>query len=579
MADDASQLVDWAMSNPRAAWRALDCADAKESLAHFCGMIEVPGAPIGDEPEDDTADHFFAPVETPPAAHHRLLISKLQDLAEGRIVHEGRTVRRMMVFMPPGSAKSTYASVVFPAWFIGQRPRLNVGVATHTTDLARKMGRRMRSIIRQPAYREIFDVGLAADQSSASEWALDNGNEFMGAGILAGWTGNRLDGLVIDDPVKTREEADSPIVQAKIRSEFDDSLMSRLKPNAWAVIIQTRWSEKDLSGGLLPSGWNGESGVFKCSDGRLWYVLCIPAEAEANDPLGRAPGVMLWPEWFGLDPDFWTAARSNPRTWSALYQQRPRPPDGVFFYKAWFDGGVVESPMGSRVYARRRFTPGQQPKNLRIYLTSDHAPTDGPKSDSNGVRVWGIDAIGDVWMLGGAKGRMRMDQLGELIVGNLRDPHRKAENRPPLQGLIREWRPWAWFPEDDNNWKAVEPFVLRRAKEEGVAVRIEPIPPQGSDKATRAQAAQAMAAMGRVHYPEGEEGDAAVKELVGFAAGAAHDEEVDLLAVICRALDMAHPAIVKPEPEEEDTRGIGQATFAEALRRSDELQDEPDYIR
>jgi predicted phage terminase large subunit-like protein len=567
---DPTSLADWIASNPKAAWRALDCADARDSLAVFCGMIEIPGAPIGEE-ADEAADALFQPVETPPAAHHKLLIEKLQALAEGRIEHQGKVVRRMMIFMPPGSAKSTYASVVFPAWCMGRWPRYNVGLATHTTDLARKMGRRIRAIVRQPTYREIFGAGIAPDQSAANEWALENGNEFMGAGILAGWTGNRMNGIVVDDPVKTREEADSPVIQQKTRAEFDESLMTRLKPNGWAAIIQTRWAEKDLSGGLLPEGWNGESGFFKCSDQRVWYVLCIPAEANDNDPLGRQPGEMLWREWFGLDPDFWTAARANPRTWSALYQQRPRPEDGTFFRKPWFNGGVDETPAGQRVYQRRRFRPGEEPKQLRIYLTSDHAPTDGPKSDSNGVRVWGVDPVGDVWMLGGAKGRMRMDQLSELIVGNVKDQHREAENRPLIQGLIREWKPFAWFPEDDNNWKAVQPFVLRRMKEEGVMVRIEPIPPQGADKATRAQAAQAMAAMGRIHIPEGEEGDEAIKELTGFAAGAAHDEEVDLLAVMCRALDMAHPAIVPPEPKKPDVRGVSDMTLDEMLARQDRL--------
>lgn len=525
-------------------------------------MIEIPGAPIGEE-ADEAADVAFLPIETPPAAHHKLLIEKLEAVERGEI-------RRLMVFMPPGSAKSTYASVVFPAWFMGLKKRRNVIVATYASDLARKIGRRMRAIVRQPVFQEIFKTGLSAESTAADEWALDNGNEFMAGGILSGITGNRADGFVVDDPVKNRQDADSEVIQKRTKEEYDATITTRLKPNGWVVLIQTRWNENDLAGQILPEAWDGESGAILCRDGLVWEVLCIPAEANDNDVLGRKPGEMLWPEWFGQDPIFWTAQRLNPRNWSALYQQRPRPDEGTFFQKAWFDGGVVGSITGRRVYQRRRYQPDQKPKHLRLYLTSDHAPTDGPKSDSNGVRVWGVDAVGDVWMVAGAKGRMRMDELAELVIGNTNDPRREIEERPLIEGLIREWRPFAWFPEDDNNWKAVEPFVLRRAKEEQVSIRIEPIPPQGADKAARAQAAQAMAAMGRIHFPEGEDGDEAVRELVGFPGGA-HDEEVDLLAIMCRALDMAHPAIVPPEKKPLEIRGVSEMTLDEMMARQERL--------
>lgn len=553
--------LDALLADPKATARALDCADARESLHAFCGLIELPGVPMGPEPEtrarkltedgewvdDDDDDGTvvdlpFQPIETPPALHHKKLIDLCERLERGE-------TRRAMVFMPPGSAKSTYASVAFPAWFMGRRRGRNVGVATYATGLARKVGRRIRAIVRQPAYREIFDVGMAKGQEAVNEWALDNGNEFMGEGILAGWTGNRLDGLVIDDPVKNREEADSPVMQVKVRAEYDDSLKSRLKPKAWVLLIQTRWNENDLAGGLLPEDWDGESGPILCRDGLVWEVLCIPAEAGANDPLGREPGEMLWREWFGLDPDFWTAARRNIRTWSALYQQNPTPGEGTFFQRSWF----------------RRFRLGEEPRHLRKYITSDHAPTDGEDSDPNVARVWGLTDNKDIYLLDGFNAVQTMDKTADRIVGNVVTRKRRQPEPAEVSGLIRKHEPFAWFPEDDNNWKTAAPFIVQQMRAEGVFCRIEPMPPHGQDKSAKAQSFQGMAANGAVWIPEGPEGDAIIEELVKFPAGK-HDEEVDVAAIMGRAIAMAHPAIVPPEaPKTEEPRGINEMTFDEAM--------------
>lgn len=554
-------LADLIAADPAGAWHALNCLDARDSFADFCGMVELPGVAIGQEPEtrarklqrdgtwvdddDDTGavgDLSFRPIETPQAAHHKALIALCERLERGE-------TRRAMVFMPPGSAKSTYASVAFPAWFLGRKKGRSVGVATYATGLARKVGRRIRAIVRQKVYREIMGTGLSRDQGAVNEWALESGSDFMGEGILAGWTGNRLDGLVIDDPVKNREEADSEVIQAKVRSEYDDSLKSRLKPGGWTLIIQTRWNENDLSGGILPESWNGESGAILCRDGLVWEVLCIPAEAEENDPLGRKPGEMLWPEWFGRDPDFWTAARRIVRTWSALYQQRPSATDGTFFLRHWF----------------RRYRPGSEPAHLRKYLTSDHAPTDGADSDPSGCRVWGVSPTDDIWMLDGFNHKATMDITTDRIVGNLITGVGRHPEPPPMQGLIRKHAPFAWFPEDDNNWKAAEPFILRQMRAEGVRTRIEPISPHGQDKATKAQAAQGLAAMGQIWIPEGPEGDVIVEQYVKFPAGA-HDEEVDMLAIMGRAIAMAHPAIVPPEePEKQTAKGVNEMTWDELM--------------
>lgn len=558
MADGS--LADLIADDPAGAWYALDCLDARESLHDFCGFVELPGVAQGqrddgspltaDDDEDDDAI-AFAEIVRPTAAHHRLMIDVLERVERGEL-------RRVMFFLPPGSAKSTYGSVAFPAWYMGRKKGRNVGVATYATTLARKIGRRVRSIVRQKRYQDVFGLTLAADQGAADEWALTNGNEFMGAGILAGWTGNRLDGIVIDDPVKNREDASSPQIQTKTKEEYDATINTRLKPGGWVVLIQTRWDEDDLAGQILPEEWDGESGDILCRDGLVWHVVCIPAEAEENDPLGRKPGEMLWPEWFGKDPIFWTNARNNAATWYALYQQRPSGREGSFFMRSWF----------------RRYRPADiEGKLFRKYMASDHAPTEGEDSDPSTCRVFGVDAPGDLFYLDGFSHRADMSVTADRIVGNLKDPGREAD-RPAIDGLIRKHQPFAWFPEDDNNWKSAAPFIRKRMREEGVLCRIEPISPHGHDKAVKAQSAQGMAASGRVWVPEGPEGDAIIEQLVKFPTGR-HDEEVDVLAIMCRAIAMAHPAVIPPAPAEPlgPPKGINDMTMNQLLEMQTPKRD------
>jgi predicted phage terminase large subunit-like protein len=532
-------LAAWAAEHPALAWRALELAEARASLLAFCRLIEIPGAPQA-EPDPQAADGDFLAVETPPAAHHQLLIEKLEAVARGEI-------RRLMVFMPPGSAKSTYASVVFPAWIMGRHPGRSIGVATYATDLAQRVGRKVRAIVRQGAFAEAFGAALAPGEAAAGRWALTTGGQFLGAGMLAGWTGNRLDGLIIDDPVKNREEADSATQQRKTRAEFDDSLKSRLKPKGFVVLIQTRWNEADLAGSILPEGWAGQSGAIACRDGLTWEVLSIPAEAEAGDPLGRPVGEMLWPEWFGRDPDFWTSARANARTWTALYQQRPQPETGTYFLKAWFDGGEAEG----RVFPSARYAPHQLPAALRLYGASDFAVSEG-RGDFTVHRVWGVDGAGDIWLLpGGYRAQATTARWIEALID-----------------LMERHRPAFWLGEAGVIQKAVEPALLRRMKERGVACRLHWLP-SIHGKTARARGVQGRAAMGKVRVPEGPEGDAVLDELIRFPAGR-HDDEVDAFGLIGRALDLTHGATASASAPDGPVRGPGEITLDEALRRQEQ---------
>lgn len=488
--------------DPAVAARAARCELAKRNLLDFCGLIDIPGAPLSDDEDEEG----FRPIRQPPASHHRLIIDTLQKVESGEI-------KRAMFFLPPGAAKSTYVSVVFPAWFMGKAKRRNVIVATYASPLARKLGRRARSVVRQPVYEEIFGSTLSADTAAADEWALSTEQEFMAGGVLAGITGNRADLLVIDDPIKGREEAESDIIRKRTREEYEDSLKTRLKPGGRIVLVQTRWHEDDLAGGILPERYDGESGWVRCRDGEDWYVVCLPAEANrSDDPLGRFPGEMLWPEWF--TEEHWRAFRGNPRTWSALFQQRPQPDEGTYFPRAAF----------------KRFNPGEEPRNVRYYGTSDYAVTEGG-GDYTRLRIWGVDAASPVnaFLIDGWGGQTSSDQWVEAQID-----------------LMARYRPSRWIGEAGVIQKAIEPVLVARMRERRVSCRLEWLP-SVHDKTIRARSAQALVQSGRVYVREDHDGDCFIDECTSFPAGR-YDDDVDNLSLIGRALATLAP----PDPEEEE---------------------------
>jgi predicted phage terminase large subunit-like protein len=260
------------------------------------------------------AEEAQAALGEPPASHHRLLCRELQAVADGR-------VNRLMVCMPPGSAKSTYASKLFPAWYLAQRPRLTVIGASHTADLAEAFSGRVMSVVRE--HQELLGYGL--ETSSVRAWRTTSASEYKSAGVGGNITGRRGNLAIIDDPVKSREHADSEAVRDKQWAWWNADLRTRLKPGAAVVLIMTRWHEDDLGGRLLQS------------QGDLWRVLKLPAIAGEDDPLNRAPGEYLWSDdRYGYAAEL-RAIRAElerngaVRDWEALYQQNPRPGEGALF--------------------------------------------------------------------------------------------------------------------------------------------------------------------------------------------------------------------------------------------------------
>jgi predicted phage terminase large subunit-like protein len=472
---------------------------ARASLEGYARYIEVPGAPTSEE--EDTED--FLPVETTLADHHRLILQAADRCIATRY-------GRLMLFMPPGSAKSTYGSVIVPSYVMGKIPGYRVIAASYGSDLARKMGRRTRSVVRQAGFRNLFNATLSREVSAADEWSIDNGSEYMSGGILSGITGNRANLVVIDDPIKGRQDADSEAVRKSTLDAYEDDLKTRLLPGGSILLIQTRWHEGDLAGSILPEDYAGQSGMIECRDGQTWEVICLPAKAERqDDPLGRKPGEYLWPEWF--DRQHWAQFERSPRTWSALYQQRPAPEEGDYFKREWI-----------------RTVPTLPPReSLNVYGASDYAVTsDG--GDFTVHVVVGIDTEGRLYLLDMWRGQTASDVWIESFCD-----------------LVLKWKPIGWAEENGQIKSGVGPHLERRQRERKAFVYREAFPTRG-DKAVRAQSIRGRMALDGLYVAA----DAPfladiIRELLAFPAGV-HDDQVDALGLAGQLLDkMWSPS--KPE--------------------------------
>lgn len=469
---------------------------AASSLAEFAQAIDVPGKPAsGDENE-----WMFLPIETVVAAHHKLLMDCLDRV-------QRRELKNLMVFMPPGSAKSTYASVVYPVYAMGKKAGSRVILGSYASAIAWKQSRRARQIARSDKFRPIFNTSLVQGNQSVEEWSLDNGSEYMAGGILAGMTGNRATDLIIDDPISGREDAESIAVRKKTRESYEDDLSTRLMPGGATIIIQTRWHQDDLAGGILPSDWQGESGLIRCRDGQDWFVLCLPAICDrADDPLGRKIGDPLWPEWF--KEDHFAKFSGNARTWNALFQQQPAPDTGDYFLREWFDYGW-----------------DRLPPNMRIFGTSDYAVTPGG-GDFTEHGVWGLDEDSTLyaidWWHGQTSSDVWIERLADLIVKH---------------------NPLCWIGESGVIRRAVEPYMGTRLVHRGAMTRLEWLPSIG-DKPARQRGFQAMCSMGKVRFPKRSSWhERVVDQLVRFPGGK-FDDATDVCGLAANGI----PLVGKPKP-------------------------------
>lgn len=478
---------------------------ARADLRRFAQYIDIPGVPAD---EEDSPLWVMDPPEARIAAHHDLIMREVQTTMQ-------TPFGRLIIMAPPGSAKSTYVSVVGPAWYMGANPGHRLIGISHGQGIIRKQSRRVRTIARSVKYRALWRTSLAEGHGAVDSWALTNGAEYMASGIQGEITGNRANGLLLDDLIAGREEAESETIREKVWDAFRDDALTRLIPGAWVVLIMTRWHEDDPVGRILPAGWNGESGVFKGTDGMQWKVLCIPAQAkDKNDVLGRKPGEYLWPEWF--PEQHWLQFKTDPRSWQSLFQQVPAPEEGGQFERKDF----------------RWYDRDELPKDLKIYGASDFAVTD-KGGDFTEHGVVGMDSDGNLWFIDWLSGQTEVDDGVEMALD-----------------LIDKHKPLIWWDEGGVIDKSIRPLFKRRMRERQTFVALDSLP-SISDKKAKVASFRGRAKAGTVFLPRGEDWATALVDQAVVFPYAAHDDKVDVLGLIGRGIAKMMEADKDEPPEPE----------------------------
>lgn len=250
------------------------------------------------------SEHRLAPLRQAPAKHHKIIIDALEDVVAGRC-------DRLMICAPPGSAKSTYTTKLFVPYWLAKYPKSNIISASHTSGLASKFGREVRNMVDEEA--EVLGFGLREDSRAVDSWTTTHGGEYVAVGVGVAIAGIRADLVLIDDPFKGREDADSATQREKVWSWYTGDVIGRLKPEGRVIIINTRWHEDDLSGRLIAQGLED------------WKVLSFEALCEdpENDPMGREIGQALWPEWEDEEKLLRKKSVMGSREWECQFQQHP----------------------------------------------------------------------------------------------------------------------------------------------------------------------------------------------------------------------------------------------------------------
>ena len=410
------------------------------------------------------------------APHHELIVQKLEAVERGEI-------KRLMITMPPRHGKSELASRRFPAWYLGRNADKQIIAASYNSDLANDFGREVRNIVHSPEFMALFETGLAQDSKAANRWHTDKGGMYVAAGVGTAITGRGADILLIDDPFKDRQEADSEITRQRVWDWYTSTAYTRLMPGGAVVVINTRWHDDDLSGRLLEE----QEGT-----GDKWELLSLPAINPNGEP--------LWPDWYPIERLEQIKAVLPARDWNALYQQNPIPDDGDYFKSDWF--GEYD----------------KLPANLTKYGASDYAVTDGG-GDFTEHGIAGVDANKNIYVIDWWKKQSTSD----VWIDSQCD-------------LIVKHSPLCWFGEAGPIRRAIEPFLMQRMQAREAYCRIEWLA-SINDKPTRARPIQAMASMGKVFLPKNAPWKAdLLNQLLRFPAGK-YDDGVDVLSLFGRGLE------------------------------------------
>lgn len=257
-----------------------------------------------------------------PARVHEFMAEQLERVERGEI-------ERLMLFCPPRTGK-TELLIRFIAWHLGRNPDQPILYASYGADLAWEKSGEARAVVASEDFGAVFPaVRLDPASRSVQRWRVAGQRAMVQAqGVGGPLTGKGGHLIVVDDPVKNRQDADSPTLREATWRWYTSTLRTRLEPGGRIILVMTRWHEDDLAGRLL-----AKAAADPQAD--QWTVVKLPALAKERDPLGREPGEALDPGRYGAAALLRTRASIGERDWTALYDQEPRADEGNVFRAAW----------------------------------------------------------------------------------------------------------------------------------------------------------------------------------------------------------------------------------------------------
>lgn len=414
------------------------------------------------------------------AKHHRIIAEQLERV-------ERREIDRLMLLLPPRHGKTELASRRYPAWCLGRNPTRQIIAASASEGFATDVGREVRNIIRSEEYSRLFpEVALAEDSQAAGRWHTNKGGIFYSVGVGSQILGRGADEFIIDDPFGSMADAQSELARKSVREWYQGSVYNRLQPGGAIILINHRMHEDDLSGYLIEQQNAG---------GDKWTIVQLPA----IDSTGAA----LWPDAYPIEALNRIRANSLPRYWSSLFQQDPQPDEGTFFKREWFKRYDERPP-------------------VNLFGTSDFGVTDGG-GDFTEHAVWGVSSNSEIYAIDWWRGQTDANAWIEAWLN-----------------LVAKHKPLTWFAESGVIRRAIEGSLKKRMDERRVWTAIEWVA-SINDKATRARGFQALAANGKVSFPNKQWAGEVIDQLIRFPAGK-HDDAVDCCSLIGRAVDEAWPA-------------------------------------
>lgn len=454
---------------------ALQRRNALTSMAAFREYMSVTG---------------YGDFQHAPARHHQYITSQLERLDRGEI-------QRLLIMAPPGSAKSTYASIQYPLQRLARCPGENILCASNTQSLAEEFNQRRRNAALTPEWQLLSGTSLAADKQGVGHFTTVKQGGIKAAGVGSSIVGFRSRLNILDDPITGFEQAMSTGTLEKQWAWYINDFRQRLVKDGQELVISTRWAKRDIPGRILERVENGEE---------EWEVVRLPIEADrADDPLGRERGERLWPEWY-TDQKI-TESKREPFMWNTQYMQTPLDDTG-----SWVTQGEVEYCFEDTA-----------PANLKKVIGFDLALSVG-KGDYTVIAIAGLCSDGYLHILDISRRQV--------------DPTTTAKDLFFLSNLHDAVEVLA---EDDNATKVFRAGLHETARRTNRNFALQLLPMRGKDKETRATPLRMLFKSGRIRIVRAPWNADLVRELLNWDT----DDQIDALGIIARRL----PMLTKPDPD------------------------------